>query len=58
MNIVNNMLYKKLTAEEVLALDEFDKVQRREAVKQGLTQPLARGSARTIEGKKTGHVRL
>jgi hypothetical protein len=45
-----------LPAKRILELDALDKVARREAHRQGYSHPIAVGTARTADGRRTGHV--
>ena len=54
--LLNNPQFVSLSNDEVNELDEIDKVQRREATRQGHTHPIAKYSAKTKDGRVVGRV--
>ena len=47
----------RLSSEQVIVLDSFDNQARTDARKAGHTHPIAQVTARTADGKRTGHVK-
>ena len=54
--MANPEIFRKLDASQVAALDTTYAAEKRAAKKDGLTHPVARGSASTKDGKRVGHV--